>query len=322
MKRNAIARIVIYCVIIAALIGIMVSGMDLSNLRFDFGIDKGNYISGNGSVSIEDIDNIEIQWVSGAVNVTIKPDGDGCIDFSESGATESCTMVYEVRGRTLIVRYERPAVHIGIATTPDKTLTVTVPASWDCKNIDIEVVSADVDVLLLTADKVDVENVSGKSIIYVQNATDVNVETVSGSSSIICDTANNINCDTVSGECEVYISEGAKIIDFESVSGDLVVAIFKKIGFEAELDSASGKVYADFSTKYSNGRYQYGDCSLKIDAESVSGNLRIREVQYELTDGCQHIYGPGEPMVVPGSGETVYTQRCVICGHTKTEKPT
>ncbi len=283
MKRNAIARIVIYCVIIAVLTGMMIAGMDLSNFRFQFGSDSGSYVTGSGKVDMEEIDRIEIEWVSGEVNVSIKPEGDNTIDFSESGSTEECTMVYEVRGRTLILKYDKSAVHIGIFQTPDKALTVTVPADWSCKGLEIEAVSAKVDVLLLNASELDVSSVSGSVKLYCSNAWDVDVETVSGECLILCDSANKINCSTVSGEFEVHICEAAKEIDFESVSGDLQVGIFKELGFEAQLDSASGKVYSDFSTNYESGRYNYGDGSLKIDAESVSGDLHIREVRLEFT---------------------------------------
>ncbi len=284
MKRNAIARIVIYCVIIAALTGILITGMDFSNFRFQLGGSGGNYSSGSGQVDMAEIDRIEIEWVSGEVNVSIKPEGGSTIDFAEEGATEGCTMVYEVRGRTLILKYEKPAVHIGIFQTPDKALTVTVPADWGCKGLEIETVSAKVDVLLLNVTELDVSSVSGSVKLYCTNAWDMDVETVSGACAVLCDSANKINCSTVSGEFEVHICEAAKEIDFESVSGDLKVAIFKELGFEAQLDSASGKMYSDFSTNYESGRYNYGDRSLKIDAESVSGDLHIREVQLALTE--------------------------------------
>lgn len=320
MKANSIIRIVIYGIVAALLCGILAAGMGLGHFVFDLGDSSGDYITGSGSIPVENIENLQIEWVSGSVDVTIVPDTESNITFSEIGGTEDCAMVYEVKGRTLIIRYEKPHVQIGFGnwSTPDKALTVEIPAYWYLQSIDISSVSADVDVLQLKSGDVDIENVSGSTEVHIQEAGDVDIETVSGPATFI-GACEKLNMNSVSGDCDVFLDGATKEIRFEGVSGDLKVSVFKEQGFTARLDSISGNIYSSFSTSVSGGAHSYGDGSMRITADTVSGDIQILESRIELTDRCSHVWDGGDLRTVPGDTrqEMVYT--CLVCGSTKSE---
>lgn len=276
MKRNAIARIIIYSVLILVLAGILLSGLSNNGLYWDR--DDSNYVTGGGSIDMSQIENLQIEWVSGNVDVTIVPDTESKISFSETNGEET-PLVYEVKGKTLIIRFSKQSlkVNFGSFSGPKKDLTVEIPASWSCQSVDITSVSANVSVLLLEANDVEIENVSGKTELWLENGCgSVSIETVSGEASFIgkCD---EFECNSVSGSCDVFLDGAAKSISLESISGELTVSIYKEYGFTASIDSVSGKIYSDFSTVISGGKHTYGDGKTRIDAETVSGNIYIRE---------------------------------------------
>ena len=320
MKASAITRIVIYSLVALILCGILAAGMGLGRFVFDLAGDNGNYITGGSSLPKEEIEHLQIEWVSGSVDVTIVPAHEANITFSETGGTENCSMVYEVKGHTLIIRYEKPRVQIGFGnwSTPDKALTVEIPAEWNLQSIDISSVSADVNILQINSGDVDVENVSGSTEVRVLEAGDVDIETVSGRVTFI-GACKKLNMNSVSGDCDVFLDGTAQEISYEGVSGDLKVSVFKEQGFTAKLDSVSGNIYSDFSTTVSGGAHSYGDGSLRITADTVSGDIQITESRIEFTDRCSHVWDEGDLRSVPGDTrqEMVYT--CLICGSTKSE---
>lgn len=281
MKRNAIARIVIYSLLILVLIGVLVKGLEHDGFLWEPG--SSNTVTGSGSIDMDQIENIEIEWVSGSVDVTIVPETESRISFSETNGDEH-PMVYEIKGKTLVIRFTKPSINLsfGNLNTPDKDLKVEIPVNWLCQSLDISAVSADVTVLLQNARDVDVENVSGKTELRFETSGSVSVETVSGEVSFIgqCD---EFECNSVSGDCDVFLYEDAKEITLESISGDLTVSLFKEYGFTASIDSTSGNIYSDYSTTVSGGKHTYGDGKIRIEAETVSGDIFIRESKIEPT---------------------------------------
>ena len=283
MRRNAIARIIIYSLLIFVLVGILISGLDHDGFNWGTG-SSGNYMTGSGSVDMSQIENIQIEWVSGNVDVILVPDTETTISFSETNG-EDHPMVYEIKGKTLVIRFTKQTIHLnfGNFNTPDKDLKIQIPENWSCRSLDIEAVSANVSVHLSEANDVEIENVSGKTDLNITKSGSVSVETVSGEV-MFNGNCNEFDCSSVSGDCEVKLFGDAKDIALESVSGDLTVSILKDYGFTATIDSASGHIYSDYSTTVSGGKHTYGDGKIRIEAETVSGDIFIRENRIELTD--------------------------------------
>ena len=70
MKRNAIARIVIYSLIVVILVGVLVHGMDWDGFHFDWDLgDDAQVVTGTASVEPSSIKHIRIEWVDGLVDV-------------------------------------------------------------------------------------------------------------------------------------------------------------------------------------------------------------------------------------------------------------
>lgn len=276
MKRNAIARIVIYSIIAVVLTGILIVGLGWDGFEFEWDLGgNGQTVSGTGSADASNIKRICIEWVDGRVDVSTAQQD--TITFSETGG-EKHPMVYEIKGNTLVIRYSKQTIKFGIHTgiMPSKQLTVHVPQDWVGSAIEITAVSADITVDLPKVEEAEFENVSGNTRMHLKECGSVSVETVSGKT-IFEGSFGQFDCNTISGNCEVTLYGHAKEIGMESVSGDLTVALLQQYGFTAQLDSVSGHIRSDFSTSVSGSTHRFGDGSIKIEAETVSGNIHIKE---------------------------------------------
>ena len=275
MKRNAIARIVIYSLIVVILVGVLVHGMDWDGFHFDLDLgDDAQIVTGTASVEPSSIKHIRIEWVDGLVDVAIA-DQD-TITFSETNVEKEC-MVYQIKGDTLVIRYSKDSIKLGInITTPNKQLTVYVPQDWMADSIEISAVSAMVTVDLPEVGETTVETVSGDIMVRHIRSQEISLTTVSGYACFegIC---KELDCESVSGNCKVILSDKANNISMESVSGNLDMMLPQQCGFSAELESASGDIGSTFPTHVSGHTYTYGNGRMRIEAQTVSGNICIYE---------------------------------------------
>ena len=120
MNRNAFARLVIYSIITVILIGVLLTGLNWNG--FDWDADSaGQTVTGTASVDASSIKRICIEWVDGTVDVRAAQQD--TITFSETNGEKLC-MVYSFKGDTLVIRYSKESLKLGInIKTPDKHLT-------------------------------------------------------------------------------------------------------------------------------------------------------------------------------------------------------
>ena len=281
---NALVRIVIFG-ILASIFALILFGYSAYVTVFDgFWEDifiqstpvQGGTASSSGAVPAEAVKNLQIQWDSGSI--TVVPGDVKDIGFSESGNfTEKDIMVWKQDGNSLIIQFKkRSFVHFGSMISPSKDLTVTVPRDWICNELEIDSVSADVQVTGLRASEMELVNVSGACEFTDCDVTDFSAETVSGSVRYQGG-LQQLDFDTVSANCVAVLSANPRQIDMDTVSGDLELVLPDGCGFTLELDSVSGNFTSDFATTVSNHRHISGDGACDISADSVSGNIRIHK---------------------------------------------
>ncbi|MCI8349024.1 MAG: DUF4097 domain-containing protein [Firmicutes bacterium] len=196
------------------------------------------YEKGSGSIK-EEIDEIEIDWVSGQVTIDYG-DVEG-LQFSETSDEDIDSdeeMYYKVDGKTLKIEYMEPGISLNIKSL-SKDLKVTLPKELELKNLSLDVVSADADI---------------KSASFIKE----------------------IDLQSVSGNINAALQSGAKEINLDSVSGNFNINI-PDTGFEVDFDTISGEIGSDFENlKISkHSEFIYGDGSMDIDGDTVSGSIYI-----------------------------------------------
>ena len=294
MKRSAIIRIIVFALIILMLGWLLAAGIARENRvpaasntsdsttptdKTSAGA-EGRETSASGTDSgtrraSHEITELEIDWVSGSV--TIQP-GDTDVILDSKYA-----MVATESEHKLKIDFCEDSVakgfefHIGMnlnASSPKKDLTVTVPRNWECTELTIENVSAPVSLSGLSVGELEYDGVSGTFTLTDCTVTDLSADTVSGGISF-SGTLEEADLDTTSGSIQMTLSDPAKSIEVDSVSGGVDIAYPDNCGFTARFDAVSGKFSSEIGVTASNGTYISGDGSCRIRMDSVSGGMRI-----------------------------------------------
>lgn len=288
MKTNAIVRIVLFSIAILVLGGILIGGMllytfavntdwsEVSNYVGEFFATTDGSVASTGEVNASAVKNIEIDWTSGSV--TIQRGDVDTISFAETpGLDENQKMLWKLQGDTLVINNSRYRVIIGISKSKD--LVITVPMDWNCVDLDIETVSADITVDSLTAEDVTISAVDGQCDFRGTCAiADLTIETVSGDITYK-GALGKLECEAVDADFRGTFTSAPSSLDLNSVDGSFDLRFPADIGFTAALNTVSGNFTSLFPTTNSGNRYVCGDGSCVIEINSVSGSLTINKTE-------------------------------------------
>lgn len=284
MRRNAIARIVIYSILIILLLAVLIGVLLFQTYSFHFGSSaEEQVISSAGNASFTaDVEDIRVRWISGSVR--IEPNDEDVITCHETGATdEKSAMRCYIDGNRLNVDFREdmsnPTIGLHTAKTKAKDLTLCVPANWIGREVEIEAVSAEVDVQDLRCRDFSLETVSGTNTFRNCEVENVDLETVSGDIQY-SGTLQKLSCNGVSAKCDIAVDNNPKRINMDTVSGDLTLTLPKDCGFTLRKSTMSGKYTCDFlATTYvrdNDNKQIIGDGSCAIDIDGISGNVTVR----------------------------------------------
>lgn len=275
---NCIAIVVLCSLLMGAFVLHQNGGLDRlfsGEFSIGFGSDDSffasddSYRKGSGSISADGISDIDLSWASGSVRIAVG-EGDQ-ITFAETSSQEleeEDEMRWKVENGALKIRFSRRRgwsfISFGV-TTPQKTLTLTIPASLAQKLgiVNLTTASAELNVSGLTAKKLTATVASGNAklqgitadVITLTSASgslrgedlvagEMNLDSASGgkvfenctvSGTLDCDNAsgdfffsgsvNVLNSDSASGDIELNLTAPARLLEFDSASGDITVTV-------------------------------------------------------------------------------------------------
>lgn len=309
-KGAVITKLVLWSVVAVILIAMFAVLMVAGNTEFTFGFDfinmgyndygdDGDYNAGNKKYG-EEIKNLEIYWTNGEVNFVIR-EGEG-IEIAESGAgeREDYKMRSRVEGDTLEVRFVKSGLRMD--SLPEKELTVYISPSVamslgnleikavnvevklgdkdskgntgiNCKDITVDCVSASLDVFGVNAESFEVNALSA-DVVFDGKAKKLSLEGLSGNLNAngeidkleVAAISSNVSLELVNTPGEINVS---------GVSSNVSLTLPESSwGFEAELESVSGKI--TFNSENTGGYCKYGEGEAEYSFENVSGEVVIK----------------------------------------------
>jgi len=326
MKAAGIIRIIVglvLAVLLTAILVVLLTGQNIfSRLGWNGGwvnnlVDRAVYtyggvnedtneiiVSEQASIPAASIQKIKIDWVSGSVTLRVGTGND--ITISESSyrtLNENQKMRYSVSADgTLKINFCNDLDNIFNwfeldANMPAKTLVVEVPASLmgTLKALDIDVVSANVDLSGVYGMDTNIESVSGEITCTDVSVNELDLSATSGT--ITCENAkaqkldlNNvsggsraegefseIDVETVSGDVRLGLPTVPAKINVDSVSGGITIALPETAGFTARLDTVSGSISCALPGTIGSDLVVVGDGNADYRFGTVSGNLRIEK---------------------------------------------
>ena len=157
---------------------------------------------------------------------------------------------------------------------PQKALTVFLPSDSTLKNITVDTVSANVELMGGSADTLTVSTTSGGITGPGLPAREYSFSTVSGDIflSVLPAGGSSITCETVSGEASIDCSAPPETVSFSGVSGGLCLTLPEgSCRYELDFETVSGDRVTDC---FVSG----GEDTCRISAATVSGDVELRTV--------------------------------------------
>lgn len=291
MKRNAIARIVIWSLVAVLLTSLLVVGISSSPSSFfsgdwslgGIGVTYKNsalYNVGGGTVT-DEFQSIKVNWTNGKINIEAYDGEDTVISETEVAEKEN-KLRWRVEDGVLKIQQMAAGMRFGLKQTPKKTLTVKIPSNVaeGLKAVTSDSVSAEVTITGISAsDKIEIDTVSGGANLKNIKTEKLDIDTVSGNIKAAGE-FTELESDSVSGDVTVSSATPLKKLDCDSTSGNIRLTIPKNSGFTLKADTVSGDISCGLPTvSESKNRRVCGDGSADFETDTVSGDLIITSAE-------------------------------------------
>lgn len=291
MKRNAIARIVIYSLLFLVLSSILIAALALDGFMFLFGEGDGTVVEHSGSVSADTTRRLEIDWAGG--NVTIRR-GESDHIFFYDNAPENCQYktVYECDEYTLSISYGKRAISVG--KDPAKDLVIEVPADWNCEELEI----------------------NGAGLVINIENLDINTLELDGAGCELnfSGAVAYVDIDGAGAKLDFNCTTRPEQLDFDGMGCDLELILPKGCGFTVNTNGLGCDLNTHLSLEEKSGNKVHGNGECAINIDGLGCSISIAE-----SDECAHEWDLGYPAVEPGSGQQMMVFTCLLCGQNKTE---
>ena len=291
MKRNAIARIIIWSLVAVLLTSLLVVGISSSPSSFFTGDwssgiigvtykNSARYNVGGGPVT-DEFHSIKVNWTNGKINIEAYDGEDTVISETEVAEKEN-KLRWRVEDGVLKIQQMAAGMRFGLKKTPKKTLTVKIPSNVaeGLKAVTSDSVSAEVTITGISAsDKIEIDTVSGGADLKNIKTEKLDIDTVSGSIKAAGE-FTELESDSVSGDVTVSSATLLKKLDCDSTSGNIRLTIPKNSGFTLKADTVSGDISCGLPTvSESKNRRVCGDGSADFETDTVSGDLIITSAE-------------------------------------------
>ena len=291
MKRNPIARIVIWSLVAVLLISLLIVGINCSPSSFFtgdwssgiIGVTYKNsalYNVGGGTVT-DEFHSIKVNWTNGKINIESYDGEDTVISETEVAEKEN-KLRWRVEDGVLKIQQMAAGMRFGLKKTPKKTLTVKIPSSAaeKLKSVNTDSVSAEVNIIGVAASgKIEIDTVSGSADMKNIKTARLDIDTVSGEVNAEGE-ISELESDSVSGDITVSSAVPLEKLDCDSTSGNIRLTIPKNSSFTLKADTVSGDISCGLpAVSESKNRRVCGDGSADFETDTVSGDLIIKGME-------------------------------------------
>ncbi len=215
-------------------------------------------LNASGETYNDSLKNINIDWVSGKINILVSDEYSGVTVFEKYKELYSDEMLCRVLRQDEDLNIKFCASNVSIPNNVSKTLEIYVPSIKVLDELVINNVSSSIHVKDIQSQEIKIDNVSGSTKIENCKVKDLNYDGVSGS--LVC-LINQITTD----------------IKVNQVSGSTLISLPSSIaGFNVNYKTDSGSMNSDFDTEIEDNKVTYKDENyLNITVDSVSGSLSV-----------------------------------------------
>lgn len=291
------------------------SALDLPEIR-----EKAAVSVATGSeftVNADQVHKISIEWVAG--DITIVPvKGIDQIRFTEDADPDNrYQLSYKVSGEELKILFSKEMVKfsgISIGSGVKKDLLIEVPAEWVCRELELDVAAANLEVRDLIIHEVDFDGAAGICNFHDCVIGDLDMDSASGDITLTGQ-LENLDFDAASASFTGVFINTPRSVDVDGMSGSVDITLPADGGYTVSIDGLSCNFGTDsHNTEYHNGMHVYGDGSCRIQLDGMSCDLTVRLASAASAGGTIPAApeASGDPTApqASGIGTHIHTSAC------------
>lgn len=214
--------------------GTLITYPDAGMYSYDVGV---NGTTSQGFVNKYSVDNIDIDWISGQVNIVYDDVKEITLtETSNKELDDKSAMHWYPYKETLYIKYGAGNFYSKVGMK--KTLTVTLPSEFACKDFMISMASGNFNCKNLVCEKFSA-NLSSGDIDGDLTCQDFKLNMASGIANVML-AAQSIDVDIASGDIDLLCTGNSQTVDISSNSGH--VGLWTERVENLTIDSSSGAV--------------------------------------------------------------------------------
>lgn len=236
--------------------------------------DNANAYSVGATEITGTVKNIEIEWLAGSVKLqTHEGNAVSVSETSSENLSDDKQLRYWLDGETLRIRYAKAKTWRN-NELPEKALSINLPAAA-LRSIDVETVSASVEVTGVSTNSAEIETVSGNVHMSLVGDTDeVSVDSTSGEITISA-SVRDFELDSTSGNVSMYALNVPAEGGIDTTSGNIYLQLPEGAQFTADASALSGSISCAFEYTKQGNRFTCGTGGGSYELDSLSGNITI-----------------------------------------------
>ena len=282
-KALKITLIVVAVLVVGAIVLGVLNALfgDKWSLWTDYTYDDSIYTVGDGSVAVENLTEIDLDWVDGTVTVISCQDAyPSLTEKSENELTEGSLLRWHLsEDGKLTVKYRESSFFLGRGKNKQKDLVLRVPERFLAElSIKINVSSSTVFLDGIAAKSVSVESDRGNvALLSGSVLEDLSIHTTSGKILVSGVVTERFELVSKKNEIKVDAAVLPKDAVIETGDKDIHVEFSDTPSISLQFNAEKGKYASDFALTETDGRLLSGDGYTKLDVTTKSGTLYLSE---------------------------------------------
>ena len=253
MKRNAIARLIVYSLVALVLTGVLVTGL-LTNIVINISSGTVNVVNAEAEVNAEQVRNLQINWLSG--NVVIKAEAVDRIILRETADNAiKKPMTYRCENGTMEINHSSQRVFTPFNQPQEKNLVVIVPLDWECRDMEIDGAGLEISI----------------------NGLNIRDLSVDGAGVVMNGNSSIQDLDISGAGCEITLNctDRPKSIEVDGAGCMLSLTLPEGCGFTLEMDGLGCELETDLPFTKGDGVYISGNGHCKIEVAGLGCEVSI-----------------------------------------------
>lgn len=270
MKFKKSLKIFIFACLIVLMITI--TGCNKLKINANYVYDDTNYSVGNKAFGFN-INTINIDWIAGNVYIIQSTNNEIIIREDVDIEIEDIyKMHYLYDNGVLNIKYAGSMRNLNY-NYKTKDLYLMLPNI--ANEININSVSSDIQISMVSINDLEIDNVSG--YINIEDATinNLEIDNVSGDIIIFDNYIKDLDIDTVSGNAGLSFNSLPLDLDVSSTSATISIYIKDSDPLKISFETISGKLKTNLEYVKKGDTYIFNNGTLEYEIDSVSGSLKV-----------------------------------------------